>query len=111
MATHELVHVIQEYLSPGIEDSPLWWDEGLAVYLSDQWQFESQFCFREPVLQAIRDRQEPSFCAVQTDFFVRLFLRLDDRPLHRARPGQRFDCPSRQANEERERVLCARREC
>jgi len=52
MVHHELVHVVQELLSPGIEESLLWWDEGLAVYLSNQWQHESQFHFREPVLQS-----------------------------------------------------------
>jgi len=29
MISHELVHVFQEQLSPNIEASPLWWDEGL----------------------------------------------------------------------------------
>jgi peptidase MA superfamily protein len=67
MATHELVHVVQELLSPGIEESPLWWDEGLAVYLSNQWQHTSQFRFREPVLQSIQDGHAPTLSAIQTD--------------------------------------------
>jgi len=67
MATHELVHVVQELLSPGIEESPLWWDEGLAVYLSNQWQHMGQFRFREPVIESIRDGQAPTLSAIQTD--------------------------------------------
>lgn len=67
MITHELVHVFQEWLSPGIEQSPLWWDEGLAVYLSNQWQFESQFQFREPVVAAMKRNEIPSWADVQTD--------------------------------------------
>lgn len=65
MVYHELVHVVQEALSPGIENSPFWWDEGLAVYLSGQWQFTSQFRFREPVLEAIRDDKLPSLSNVE----------------------------------------------
>jgi len=67
MAHHELVHVIQELLSPGIEESPLWWDEGLAVYFSNQWMFGGQFRFREPVLESIRDGQAPGMSAIQAD--------------------------------------------
>jgi hypothetical protein len=64
MVHHELVHVFQEHLSPGIEESPLWWDEGLAVYLSDQWRHDSQFCFREPVLESLRASRVPALAAV-----------------------------------------------
>jgi Peptidase MA superfamily len=67
MAHHELVHVIQEFLSPGIEESPLWWDEGLAVYLSNQWMFSGQFRFREPVLESIRSGETPNMSAIQAD--------------------------------------------
>ncbi len=59
MVRHELVHVIQEHLSPGIEQSPLWWDEGLAVYLSGQWQVRGQFRFRESVEEHLRDGRMP----------------------------------------------------
>jgi len=67
MIRHELVHVFQEHLSPGIEESPLWWDEGLAVYLSGQWRHPSQFRFREPVLESLRDGRMPTLHAIQVD--------------------------------------------
>ena len=40
---HELVHIVEEFLSPDIEAVPLWWSEGLAVYLSRQWEHEPAF--------------------------------------------------------------------
>jgi len=67
MVRHELVHVFQERLSPGIEASPLWWDEGLAVYLSEQWRHNSPFRFREPVLESVREGRLPALAAVRTD--------------------------------------------
>jgi len=67
MISHELVHVFQEQLSPDIEASPLWWDEGLAVYLSEQWRTASQFRFREPVLRAIRAKRIPAVTTVLSD--------------------------------------------
>ena len=67
MITHELVHVVQEHLCPDIENSPLWWDEGLAVYLSAQWQYDSQFRFREPVVEGIRQRQVPALADVERE--------------------------------------------
>ena len=67
MVYHELVHVFEEHLSPDIEASQLWWSEGLAVYLSDQWRHASQFGFREPVLQAIREGKAPAFADILQD--------------------------------------------
>ena len=67
MVHHELVHVVQEHLSPGIEESPFWWDEGLAVYLSNQWQHASQFRFREPGLDSIREGKAPSLSDIQAN--------------------------------------------
>ena len=67
MIHHELVHVIEELLSPDIEASPLWWSEGLAVYLSDQWLHECQFDFLEPVLKAIRSGVAPSLSSIFSD--------------------------------------------
>lgn len=64
MIHHELVHVVEEHLSPDIEASPLWWSEGLAVYLSGQWRHESQFGFREPVLNAMRDGSTPALSSI-----------------------------------------------
>lgn len=67
MIHHELVHVVEEHLSPDIEASPLWWSEGLAVYLSKQWRHGSQFDFREPVLEAIRTGIAPSLSSILDD--------------------------------------------
>ena len=67
MIHHELVHVVEELLSPDIETSPLWWSEGLAVYLSGQWRHESQFDFREPVLEAVRNGTAPSLSSIFDD--------------------------------------------
>jgi hypothetical protein len=49
---HELVHIVEEYLSPNIEKIPNWWSEGLAIYLSDQWRFDD--IFRKPALVGIK---------------------------------------------------------
>jgi len=67
MVHHELVHVVQEHLSPNIETSPFWWDEGLAVYISGQWRHESQFRFREPVIDAVQEGCLPSFADIERD--------------------------------------------
>jgi hypothetical protein len=67
MLRHELVHVLHESVSPDMERSPLWFDEGLAVVLSHQWRYESQFRFREPVLEAVRGQGLPPFSEVQAD--------------------------------------------
>jgi hypothetical protein len=67
MIHHELTHVVQEHLSPNIEMSPFWWDEGLAVYLSGQWCHESQFRFRKPVVDGRQKGKIPSFAEVRED--------------------------------------------
>lgn len=61
---HEAVHVYEELLSPNIEESPLWWSEGLAVYLSGQWKQEDQFRFRSPVAKGVAEATIPSFASV-----------------------------------------------
>lgn len=65
MIWHELVHVFEEHLTPDIETTPRWWSEGLAIYLSDQWRYESQFKFREPAIKSIRDRSAPDIEEIQ----------------------------------------------
>ena len=42
---HEFIHMFEEYLSPkgSMEVRPLWWGEGLAVYLSEQYKEEGIF--------------------------------------------------------------------
>jgi hypothetical protein len=54
---HELIHIVEEYLSPDIEVIPRWWSEGLAVYLSGQWRYEDDF--RKPVLEGIEKEKIP----------------------------------------------------
>ncbi len=64
---HELTHVFEEYLAPDIESSPRWWSEGLAVFLSRQWQHADQFAFRQPVLEGIEQNKLPDLSAVEND--------------------------------------------
>jgi len=44
---HEVTHIVEEYLSPNIEAIPRWWSEGLAIYLSGQWEEEMAEVLRE----------------------------------------------------------------
>ena len=62
---HELVHIIEEYLSPNIEAIPNWWSEGLAIYLSDQWRFDD--IFRNPALEGINQNCIPSLSEIESD--------------------------------------------
>ena len=39
---HEVVHMVEEHLSPDMEAVPRWWSEGLAMYLSEQWKYEDE---------------------------------------------------------------------
>lgn len=61
---HELTHVFEEYLSPDIETTPTWWSEGLAVYLSKQYN-ENEF--REPVLYCIKEKLIPDFDEIKNN--------------------------------------------
>ncbi len=67
MIRHELTHVFEEYLAPDIETSPRWWSEGLAVFLSKQWQYSDQFMFRQPVLEGIKVNKLPDLSGIQKD--------------------------------------------
>jgi hypothetical protein len=62
---HELVHIVEEYLSPNIEKIPNWWSEGLAIYLSDQWRFDD--IFRKPALVGIKQNFIPSLSEIESD--------------------------------------------
>jgi len=55
---HELVHVFEEALTPDIETSPLWWSEGLAVYISKQHLFDSDLLI--PINNAIKNGDIPT---------------------------------------------------
>lgn len=62
---HETTHIFEEYLSPNIEALPQWWGEGLAVYLSEQWEYEDDF--RAPVLEGLRSKKIPKIEEIQGD--------------------------------------------
>jgi hypothetical protein len=62
---HELVHMVEEYLSPNIEASPRWWSEGLAVYLSEQWRHEDEF--RKAALDGIAENKIPGFRQIEAE--------------------------------------------
>ncbi len=67
---HEMTHVFEECLSPDIERQPLWWSEGLAVYLSGQWRFDSPFRFREPVAESIMKGIVPELPRLEADWYT-----------------------------------------
>jgi len=62
---HELVHMMEEFITPDMETSPRWWSEGLAVYLSGQWLHEDDF--RKPVLEGIAGRNVPGFSSIEAE--------------------------------------------
>ncbi len=59
LLAHELVHMIEEFVTPDIETTPRWWSEGLAVYLSGQWRYEDEF--RKAAQDGITSKKIPSF--------------------------------------------------
>ena len=67
LVAHELVHVFEEHLAPDIEASPRWWSEGLAAYLSGQWNHADQFRFRQPVMDGIRLGSVPCMSDIPPD--------------------------------------------
>ncbi len=64
LLVHELVHMVEEHLSPDIEASPRWWGEGLAVALSDQWRHDPEF---RAAVGAVRQGRVPTLGQVTTD--------------------------------------------
>lgn len=60
---HELVHMVEEHLTPDIEASPRWWSEGLAVHFSEQWRYEDDF--RRSAIDGIAGNNIPSFCQIE----------------------------------------------
>jgi len=60
---HETTHIFEEYLSPNMEVLPRWWTEGLAVYLSNQWEYEDEF--RVPVLEGLKNKKIPNLGRIQ----------------------------------------------
>ena len=61
---HELIHMVEEFLSPDIETTPRWWSEGLAVYLSEQWRYEDGF--RKAAMDGIAKKEIPGFSQIET---------------------------------------------
>ena len=64
LLVHEMVHMIEEFLSPDIEVSPRWWGEGLAVFLSEQCRYEDGF--RQPAVDGVAHDAIPSLGQVET---------------------------------------------
>ncbi len=62
---HELVHMVEEQLTPDMEASPRWWSEGLAVYLSEQWRYEDEF--RKAALDGIAQNNIPGFRQIEAE--------------------------------------------
>lgn len=60
---HEVVHIVEEYLSPNIEAVQRWWSEGLAIYLSDQWKYDEKE--KTVVLEGIAKRSIPAIEEMQ----------------------------------------------
>lgn len=65
LLVHELVHMVEEYLSPNIEASPRWWGEGLAVYFSEQWLYDDEF--RKPVMDGIAQKVIPTLPQIEAE--------------------------------------------
>jgi hypothetical protein len=65
LVVHELVHIVEEFLSPDIEASPRWWGEGLAVCLSGQWEAEREYS--GPVKEALTGGNIPGFAEIRSN--------------------------------------------
>ncbi len=65
LLVHELVHMVEEFLSPDIEASPRWWSEGLAVHFSEQARYEDGF--RRTALDGIAAGVIPALVEVTAD--------------------------------------------
>jgi hypothetical protein len=65
LLAHELVHIVEELLSPDIEAIPQWWSEGLAVYVSGQWRWDKDFS--QPVVDGVNEGHLPSIREIEND--------------------------------------------
>ena len=63
---HEVTHMFEEYLSKDMENSSLWFGEGLAVYLSKQSKYEDEF--RHTVCESIQKRNVPTLEEIEGKF-------------------------------------------
>lgn len=62
---HEVTHMFEEHLAPNMDTPPRWWSEGLAAYLSGQWEHEDQYRFRQPLLQGIETGRVPDIGEIE----------------------------------------------
>ncbi len=62
---HEVIHMFEERLAPNMDTPPRWWSEGLAAYLSGQWEHEDQYGFRQPVLQGLETGRIPDIREIE----------------------------------------------
>lgn len=70
---HEIVHIVEEHLSPEIEKVTRWWSEGLAIYLSGQWRSGREIDriaegIRKKTIPAIKDMEDDSSGAVELSY-------------------------------------------
>jgi len=65
LMVHELIHMVEEHLSPNIELSPRWWGEGLAVYLSEQWRYDNEY--KKIAIDGIEQKNIPSFRQIEME--------------------------------------------
>ncbi|EIT86050.1 hypothetical protein A374_07011 [Fictibacillus macauensis ZFHKF-1] len=65
---HELTHVYHEHFTSNLEMTPRWLEEGLAIYLSNQWRTDVEF--RDPVQRAIQTRELPSLEEVENSILL-----------------------------------------
>jgi len=59
---HEYTHIIIRLLSCREEAVPRWFEEGLAVYLSEQWLYEDEFI--EPVYWGVKKNKIPTLSKI-----------------------------------------------
>lgn len=65
LLVHELVHMLEEFLTPDIETTPRWWSEGLAVFLSGQCREEIEFY--RAAQEGIANRSIPTFQQIDAE--------------------------------------------
>ncbi len=55
---HEMIHMFQEHLNVDMENTSRWFAEGIAVYLSKQYEYEDEF--KNPVIEGVLNKKIPS---------------------------------------------------
>lgn len=62
---HELVHMVEEHISPNIEAGARWWSEGLAIWLSQQWRYDEAFW--KTAVAGVTCGEIPTFAQIETE--------------------------------------------